>query len=133
MVQAKELYSVEKRPTVTKNNDGTTTLYWQLNGMKADNSQTHIYFSTTIGDASDPDNDSKNNESYTNRVSIKTKRNGSSPSKPKGTIADYTIRVSRTHSSALATRAQPLLNDIEKPLGFTNMLGNFSKDEKVCG
>lgn len=117
-------------PTVTKNNDGTTTLYWQLNGMKADNSQTHIYFSTTIGDASDPDNDSKNNESYTNRVSIKTKRNGSSPSKPKGTIADYTIRVSRTHSSALATRAQPLLNDIEKPLGFTNMLGNFSKDEK---
>lgn len=118
-------------PTVTKNDNGTTTLYWQLNGMKTDNSPTHIYFSTTIGDASDPDNDVKNNEFLTNRVVIRTKRNGSKPSGEKGSLAKYTIRVSRTHSSALATRAQPLLNDIEKPLGFTNMLGNFSKDDKL--
>ena len=52
------------------------------------------------------------------------------PSAAYGQTAAYTIRVSRTHSSSLATRAQPLLNDIERPLGFTNMLNNFSKDEK---
>lgn len=42
-----------------------------------------------------------------------------------------TVRVSRTRASALATRADPLLNDINRPLGYTNMLGNFSKDEKT--
>lgn len=42
-----------------------------------------------------------------------------------------TVRVSRTRASALATRADPLLNDVNRPLGYTNMLGNFSKDEKT--
>lgn len=42
-----------------------------------------------------------------------------------------TVRVSRTRASALATRADPLLNDINRPLGYRNMLGNFSKDEKT--
>lgn len=42
-----------------------------------------------------------------------------------------TVRVSRTRATALATRADPLLNDINRPLGFRNMLGNFSKDEKT--
>ena len=50
---------------------------------------------------------------------------------PKAQIADATIRVSRTRASALATRARPLLNDINRPLGYRNMLGNFSKDEKT--
>ena len=39
--------------------------------------------------------------------------------------------MSRTRASALATRADPLLNDIDRPLGYRNMLGNFSKDEKT--
>lgn len=39
--------------------------------------------------------------------------------------------MSRTRASSLATRADPLLNDINRPLGYTNMLGNFSKDEKT--
>lgn len=39
--------------------------------------------------------------------------------------------MSRTRATALATRADPLLNDINRPLGFRNMLGNFSKDEKT--
>lgn len=42
-----------------------------------------------------------------------------------------TVRVSRTRASSLATRADPLLNDVNRPLGYTNMLGNFSKDEKT--
>lgn len=118
-------------PTITKNDDGSATLYWRLNGMKADGTVQHIYYSTRIGDESDPDNDVKNNDSFTNTVSIKTKRNGSEPSKPKGSIAEYTVRVSRTHSSSLATRADPLLNEVERPLGFRNMLGNFSTSEKT--
>lgn len=119
-------------PTVTKNDDGSTTLVFRVNGAKADGgTRTNVYFSSTIGDASDPDKDVKNNDSFTNHVQIQSKRNMATPQKERGQTADATIRVSRTHSSSLATRAQPLLNDIEKTLGFTNMLGNFSNDDKT--
>ena len=118
-------------PKVTKNDDGTTTLEWVVTNVQADSStKPLLHYSTTIGDASNPDNDAKNNQQYANHVEIRSKRAMGTPLSTRGQKADYTIRVSRTHSSALATRAQPLLNDIEKPLGFTNMLGNFSKDEK---
>lgn len=118
-------------PKVTKNDDGTTTLEWVVTNVQADSStKTLLHYSTTIGDASDPDNDAKNSQQYANHVEIRSKRAMGTPLSTRGQKADYTIRVSRTHSSALATRAQPLLNDVEKPLGFTNMLGNFSKDEK---
>ena len=118
-------------PTIVNNSNGTTTLTWTVTGRKADNSPTYVRFTTMIGDASNPDTDAKNNDQYTNTVSIMSSRNKSKPDKIKGTVSDYTIRVSRTHSSALATRANPLLNDIHAPLGFKNMLGNFSTDEKT--
>lgn len=119
-------------PKVTKNDDGTTTLEWVVTNVQADSStKTLLHYSTTIGDASDPDNDAKNNQQYANHVEIRSKRAMGTPLSSRGQKADYTIRVSRTHSSALATRANPLLNDIHSKLGFTNMLGNFSKDEKT--
>lgn len=119
-------------PTIVVNKDGTTTMTIRVNGARADSgTQTVIHYSTTIGDASDPDHDVKNNDSFTNHATIQSKRNMAPPLAPKAQIADATIRVSRTHSTSLATRAQPLLNDIERTLGYTNMLGNFSKDEKT--
>ena len=119
-------------PTIVVNKDGTTTMTIRVNGARADSgTRTVITYSTTIGDASDPDHDVKNNDSFTNHATIQSKRNMASPLAQKAQIADATIRVSRTHSTALATRADPLLNDIERPLGYKNMLGNFSKDEKT--
>lgn len=119
-------------PTIAKNEDGTTTMTIRVNGARADSgTQTVIHYSTTIGDASDPDHDVRNNDSFTNHASIQSKRNMAPPLAPKAQIADATIRVSRTRASALATRADPLLNDINRPLGYRNMLGNFSKDEKT--
>lgn len=119
-------------PTIVVNKDGTTTMTIRVNGARADSStQTVITYSTTIGDASDPDHDVKNNDSFTNHATIQSKRNMAPPLAQKAQIADATIRVSRTHSTALATRATPLLNNIHSKLGFTNMLGNFSKDEKA--
>lgn len=119
-------------PTIVANKDGTTTMTIRVNGARADSgTQTVIHYSTTIGDASDPDHDVRNNDSFTNHASIQSKRNMAPPLAPKAQIADATIRVSRTRASALATRADPLLSDIERPLGFRNMLGNFSKDEKT--
>lgn len=119
-------------PTIAKNEDGTTTMTIRVNGARADSgTQTVIHYSTTIGDASDPDHDVRNNDSFTNHATIQSKRNMAPPLAPKAQIADMTVRVSRTRATALATRADPLLNDINRPLGYTNMLGNFSKDEKT--
>lgn len=119
-------------PTIVVNKDGTTTMTIRVNGARADSgTQTVIHYSTTVGDASDPDHDVRNNDSFTNHATIQSKRNMAPPLAPKAQIADATIRVSRTRASALATRADPLLNDINRPLGFRNMLGNFSKDEKT--
>lgn len=114
------------------NKNGTTTMTIRVNGARADSgTQTVIHYSTTIGDASDPDHDVRNNDSFTNHATIQSKRNMAPPLAPKAQIADMTVRVSRTRATALATRADPLLNDINRPLGFRNMLGNFSKDEKT--
>lgn len=119
-------------PTIAKNEDGTTTMTIRVNGARADSgTQTVIHYSTTIGDASDPDHDVRNNDSFTNHATIRSKRNMAPPLSTKAQTADMTVRVSRTRASALATRADPLLNDINRPLGYRNMLGNFSKDEKT--
>lgn len=119
-------------PTIVVNKDGTTTMTIRVNGARADSgTQTVIHYSTTIGDASDPDHDVRNNDSFTNHASIQSKRNMAPPLASKAQIADVTVRVSRTRASSLATRADPLLNDVNRPLGYTNMLGNFSKDEKT--
>lgn len=119
-------------PTIVVNKDGTTTMTIRVNGARADSgTQTVIHYSTTIGDASDPDHDARNNDSFTNHATIQSKRNMAPPLSSKAQTADATVRVSRTRATALATRADPLLSDIERPLGFRNMLGNFSKDEKT--
>lgn len=119
-------------PTIVVNKDGTTTMTIRVNGARADSgTQTVIHYSTTIGAAFDPDHDVRNNDSFTNHATIQSKRNMAPPLAPKAQIADMTVRVSRTRASSLATRADPLLNDINRPLGFRNMLGNFSKDEKT--
>lgn len=119
-------------PTIVANKDGTTTMTIRVNGARADSgTRTVIHYSTTIGDASDPDHDVRNNDSFTNHATIQSKRNMAPPLAPKAQIADMTVRVSRTRATALATRADPLLNDINRPLGYRNMLGNFSKDVKT--
>ena len=119
-------------PTIVVNKNGTTTMTIRVNGARADSgTQTVIHYSTTIGAASDPDHDVRNNDSFTNHATIQSKRNMAPPLSSKAQTADATVRVSRTRATALATRADPLLNDINRPLGFRNMLGNFSKDEKT--
>lgn len=119
-------------PTIVVNKDGTTTMTIRVNGARADSgTQTVIHYSTTIGAAFDPDHDVRNNDSFTNHATIQSKRNMAPPISSKAQTADATVRVSRTRATALATRADPLLNDINRPLGYTNMLGNFSKDEKT--
>ena len=117
-------------PTITKNNDGTTTLEYTVTGRSADGTDTHVHFSTFIGDPSDPNNDAKNSQQYTVHTEIRSKRWMGEPRASLGQTADYTIKISRLHSSALATRAKTLLNERDSTLGYTNMLANFGNDAK---
>ena len=67
-------------PTIVVNKNGTTTMTIRVNGARADSgTQTVIHYSTTIGDASDPDHDVKNNDSFTNHATIQSKRNMAPP------------------------------------------------------
>lgn len=62
------------------NKNGTTTMTIRVNGARADSgTQTVIHYSTTIGDASDPDHDVRNNDSFTNHATIQSKRNMAPP------------------------------------------------------
>jgi len=117
-------------PTITKNNDGTTTLEYTVTGRSADGTNTHVRFSTFIGNPSDPNNDAKNSQQYTVHTEIRSKRWMGEPRASLGQTTDYTIKINRLHSSALATRAKTLLNERDSTLGYTNMLANFSNDAK---
>lgn len=116
-------------PTIVVNKDGTTTMTIRVNGARADSgTQTVIHYSTTIGDASDPDHDVRNNDSFTNHATIQSKRNMAPPLAPKAQIADMTVRVSRTRATALATRADPRRPAAERhqpPVGIQEHAGQL--------
>lgn len=117
-------------PQITKNSNGTTTLKWAISGVPADGKGVDLHYSTTIGDEFNPDNDVANGDQFTNTVTIQSRRNKTQPSFAKGSYATASMQVSKMHSSALAIRANPLLNDVNSELGFTNRLSNFSSSDK---
>ncbi|WP_207763423.1 Spy0128 family protein [Bifidobacterium margollesii] len=118
-------------PTVTRNPDGSTLLTWSIPNVKADGTTHHLRLSTSIGDPSDPDRDARNNQRYTLTTTVMSRRNRAKPRESMSTRASFTVRVSRTHASMLATRALPLLADVETRLGFANMIGNFGTTDKA--
>lgn len=117
-------------PQITKHDNGTTTLKWAISGVPADGKGVDLHYSTTIGDEFNPDNDAANGDQFTNTVTIQSLRNKTNPSFAKGSAATASMQVSKLHSSALAIRANPLLNDVNSELGFTNRLSNFSSSDK---
>lgn len=117
-------------PTVTANADGTTTLKWIVSDVPADGSKFVIHYQSSIGDASDPNSDAQNGESYANTVGIQSKRNMAKPDGAKGTLVNASIKVSRTHASSIAILADPLTADVSQQLGFKMMLGNMAPSQK---
>lgn len=118
-------------PTVTRNPDGSTLLTWSIPNVQADGTGHHLRLSTSIGSPDDPDNDAKNNQQYTLTTTVMSRRNRAKPRESMSTRTSFTVRVSRTHASMLATRALPLLADVETGLGFKNMIGNFGTTDKT--
>lgn len=109
-------------PNATLNSDGTTTLVWHLDNIDTSKQYT-IHYSTSIGDATDPDNDVVNAEQLTNKVSASTYR---SPVRPKMdlTHSEYTIKISRLELTTLAIKADPLVNEVNSALHWKSIKTN---------
>lgn len=119
-------------PTASKDKDGHTVLTWRI-PVKSDGTNHVIMYKTGIGDATNPDTDAKNGQQYLNSATVSSTYSQTIPGASSNTqlTAQYGVRVSRTHSSNLATRADPLLMELGATVGFRDMIGNYSTSPKT--
>ena len=115
---------------VTKNANGTTTLEYVFENFNLDMRYKPLTISTRIGDASNPDTDVKNGDQFTLTSEITSSGDMAKPSSQNGKQARYTIQVTRTKASTLATRAEPLIAEINDALDFVDMVANGSNANK---
>ena len=117
-------------PKVTKNANGTTVLRYFIENQPLQQVYRPIHFATTIGDATNPDTDVKNGDEFTVEAVINTTNDKSKPSGQNGKIARYTVSIVRTRASSLATRAVPLISEVNSEIGFLDMVANASNQPK---
>lgn len=124
--------TLTSEPTASKDKDGHTILTWQV-PVKSDGIAHTIMYKTLIGDATNPDTDAKNGKQYLNTATVYSTYSQAIPGASSNTqlTAQYGVRVSRTHSSNLATRADPLLMEFGENVGFRDMIGNYSNTAKT--
>ena len=115
---------------VTKNANGTTTLEYVFENFNLEMRYKPLTISTRIGDASNPDTDVKNGDQFTLASEIMSSGDMAKPSSQNGKQARYTIQVTRTKASTLATRAEPLIAEINDTLDFVDMVANGSNANK---
>lgn len=112
--------------SVTPNGNGSTTILYKLQDMPNGMEFRPIHFSTVMGDASNPGEDTKNGDQFTVTATIATTNDMSRPDFNSQKMASFTVLASRTKASSLGTRAESLITDIEAPLRFVNMITNAS-------
>ncbi|WP_339350800.1 Spy0128 family protein [Bifidobacterium indicum] len=120
-------------PTVTVNSDGTTKLRWRIHSDQVflDGPDVPLYYSTSIGDSFDASKDVVSGASLNNQVRIFSENNKNSATANNGMKANLSISVYRSHSAALAVRADPVINDVETDLGFNSMISNPMQDVRI--
>lgn len=121
----------QNAPKVTVNSDGTTTLKWTVQNVSVSKNDRFIRFATTLGDPFNPANDVVNNENFTVKSTIKSTINMAEPNSGYGTLADFTVRVSKMQATQLATRAMTLIADVNQSLQFKDMVNNASSNRRT--
>ncbi len=129
-------------PNVVTNEQGKTTLSWTLTNIKVNDSGPHvIYFSTYIGDTTDPSKDinsGPDGEDLETLASVKSKNNMSLPKinrRPEvnptlRTTSSFKIHPLKINPTSMSTSALQTINDSGKPIGFTNMLSSAAGSGK---
>ena len=113
-------------PTITTDSTGSTTLNYVIPDARTDGRDDLVRFVTYIGDPTDPDKDVKNGQSFMVKAYVNSSYDMANPSSHNKKYADFTIQVSKTRSSQLATRATTLINETESAIGFRSMISNAS-------
>ena len=111
---------------------GVTTLTWtlkdyELNGSKVDIPP--IYFSCTVGDLDDPENDVKNNEILKISADIYSKLEGETIHGTKyGNEANTSITISKQKALTIIKTADQTVMDLGDSLGFTMKVHNATEN-----
>ena len=118
---------IDITPTVTKNDDGTTTLCWSvpdipLSAKKMD----LVRYSVAIGNQTDYSEDVSNAQELKNTVTVQSTRDHRSPSYNTGNIASCSIKVTKLRQTSLTTKISPKINEISTPFKITSTIGNFN-------
>ena len=112
-------------PTVTHNQDGTTTLTYHLADIESGSDVPPIRFSTSIGDAIDPNNDVVNAEQLQIDASINSTYDKSALTDTATQKTDsFVVIISKLKASALGITVNPLVDDVNGTYTFTNRISN---------
>ena len=112
-------------PTVTENADGTTTLIFRIEDVASGTDVPPIRFSTSIGDAIDPNNDVANADQLQIDASINSTYDKSALTDTATQKTDsFVVIISKLKASALGITVNPLVDDVNGTYTFTNRISN---------
>lgn len=117
-------------PSATHNDDGTTTLVWQIRDIEYGAQIDPIHFSCMIGTPGDEDTDVSNNQQIVNDVEIGSTYDNRVKRVELGNKTSSTIIVSKLRSQALTISPDPMLSDVSSSIGFTTTIGNYSAQSR---
>lgn len=109
--------------SVKKQSNGTTIIKWTLHDVET-NVQNKLYYSTSIGDTFNMDNDVDNGDQLLNTVTMQSSGDRSSTARGTGRYASYGITISKLKQNALAIRANQLIVDTNAPIKYTTQYLN---------
>ena len=118
---------IDITPTVTKNDDGTTTLCWTIPDISLSNKKMDLVrYSVAIGNQTDYSEDVSNAQELKNTVTVQSTRDHRAPSYNTGNISACSIKVTKLRQTSLTTKISPKINEISTPFKITSTIGNFN-------
>lgn len=118
---------IDITPTVTKNDDGTTTLCWTIPDISLSNKKMDLVrYSVAIGNQTDYSEDVSNAQELKNTVTVQSTRDHRAPSYNTGNISACSIKVAKLRQTSLTTKISPKINEISTPFKITSTIGNFN-------
>lgn len=110
-------------PTVTANDDGTTTLTWELKGFNLKNALPTIHYSCTVDKRA-----ATNNQEYKNTVVAESTDDRRTPDESKGNVVSRTVKVVKLTSYSLSKRVDQETYELPEDIGWELAWNNTSRN-----
>lgn len=108
----------EIAPTITENDDGTTTLVWSIPNVPIQRDLPTIVFKAQI------DSEASANQTYKNVVTITTTEDQRPPAVAAGNMSQYSIRTAKTSDMAVTKRAEQRVSDVNSDIVYNMTWSN---------